>query len=160
MRLNKTRILSIFIIGLFIGITLPQTGFLENVRADPANVTLNLNSPPTNPTCSFDGSDNVLIVHSYDPDEDKIRYGISWENNQDIDIWTDYFNSSNNVEIDCSRKNGTVGVIAEDEHGLQSEWISVKSKNKVTECPILNWFLEKLIQCFPFFEKILNQIVL
>ena len=115
------------------------------------------NKPPANPTVIYDKENNELVIKSVDPDDNKIRYGVSWENNQNIDYWTDYYNSSLEIRIDCQNHKNTVGVITEDEYGGQSEWISVTSKIKSYISP-LQLFLDKLSHSFQIFEKILNQI--
>jgi CubicO group peptidase (beta-lactamase class C family) len=116
------------------------------------------NSPPSNPTCVYDKGNDEVILMSVDPDNDQIRYGISWDNNQNVDNWTDYFNSSLEVRINCEGRKGTIGVIAEDKYGGESVWVSVTVKNKS-----FNDFYHlifRLIQRFPIFEKIINQIKL
>ena len=100
------------------------------------------NQPPSKPTCRYIRKENELSVSSNDVERDKIRYGISWDNNQVVEYWTDYFNSSLEVRIDCANYKGTVGVIAEDEYGDQSEWVSVTSKSKPYMIGILQRFLD------------------
>ena len=86
--------------------------------------------PPTNPTCTYDKKADELTVSSTDADGDQIRYGVSWNNTQTVNKWTTFSNSGVAVKIDCGGRKGTVGVIAEDAKGLQSGWVSVKSKDK------------------------------
>jgi len=115
-------------------------------------VSLN-NSPPANPTCVYDKTTDELILLSVDPNNDQVRYGISWGNNQNVDLWTDYFNSNLEVRIDRDNHKGTVGVIAEDEYGDQSEWVSVTPKSKTINN--FNPWLIRLIQQFPILEFLL-----
>ncbi|PNX46098.1 MAG: hypothetical protein BV456_12720 [Thermoplasmata archaeon M8B2D] len=117
------------------------------------------NQPPTKPSISYNKANDELVVSSTDPDNDQIRYGVSWDNDYVVDQWTNFVDSGTEQRIDCNNRKGTVGVIAEDELGAQSDWVSVTSKNKATEYLILRCSLEKLIYRFPFFEKILNQII-
>jgi outer membrane protein assembly factor BamB len=117
------------------------------------------NFPPNNPLVSYDRRSDEIIILATDPDGDQVRFGISWNNNYTIDYWTKFVNSDSEFRIKCNVNNGTIGVIAEDEHGAQSDWVSVKSKEKSIEYQILNRLLYRFIYCFPFFEKILNQII-
>ncbi|MCK4347681.1 MAG: hypothetical protein KAW47_03605, partial [Thermoplasmatales archaeon] len=55
---------------------------------------------------------------------------VDWENDGIIDQWTELLDSGVEVRIDCEERTGPFGVMAEDEHGGQSDCISVKSKNK------------------------------
>jgi len=114
------------------------------------------NEPPTNPICTYDKSNKEITVSSTDLDGDQIRYGISWNNTQTVDEWTTYYDSGVAATIDCTDKEGTVGVIAEDTNGAQSGWVSVTSKDKSMNYPVFNSFLDRLFYCFPFFEKIIN----
>jgi len=84
--------------------------------------------PPTKPTCTYDKKNNEITVTSTDADADQIRYGVSWNNDQNVDEWTTLYNSGVAAKIDCEGKNGTVGVIAEDATGRQSRWVSVNTK--------------------------------
>jgi len=113
-----------------------------------------VNNPPDKPSTSYNKANDKLIVRAIDPDEDQIRYGVSWDNDGNVDQRTEFYNSGTKVSIDCNGMKGVVGVIAEDEHGAQSDWVSVKSKNIAINIPL---FLQRFFQCFPFFEKILNQ---
>jgi hypothetical protein len=121
---------------------------------------ISTNQPPNKPSTYYNKADDQLVFTATDPDLDKIRYGVSWDNDGNIDQWSGLYNSGSSTSIDCNGRKGTVGVIAEDEHGAQSDWVSVKSKNKTTKYPIISCFFEKLVQRFPFFEKILKQTVL
>jgi hypothetical protein len=111
------------------------------------------NTPPGNPTCLYDKTTDELVIKSVDPDNDKIKYGVSWSNNQNVDLWTEYFNSSLEVKIDCDGHKGNVGVIAEDQYGGQSEWISVTPKIKLSN--LFTPIIERLIQRFPILEFLL-----
>jgi len=96
-------------------------------------------APPANPTATYNKQKNELVVSSTDPDGDQIRYGVSWNNDQTVDEWTTYYNSGEEVTIDCEGREGPVGVVSEDSTGRHSEWVSVKPKSN-----IMIWsFLEK-----------------
>jgi CubicO group peptidase (beta-lactamase class C family) len=112
------------------------------------------NRPPEKPMCEYDETTNELILVSVDPDNNQIRYGISWNNNQNIDIWTDYFNSSLEVRVDCGFHEGVAGIIAEDEYGDQSEWVSVTSKSKNLIPNFYKLILLKLIERYHLLEYI------
>jgi len=125
--------------------------------SDSLAVNISENHPPNKPSTSYDRKSNNLIISAKDSDGDFIRYGISWDNDGTADQWTDLVSSGTEQSIDCKDKKGTVGVIVEDEHGGQSSWVSIKSKEKSVEYQIFNFLLDRLFYRFPIFEKILNQ---
>jgi len=87
------------------------------------------NQPPNNPVASYDRFGDELVITATDPDNDQIRYGISWDNDNIVDQWTNLVSSGTQQNIGCNGRTGTVKVIAEDEYGEQSNWVSVISKN-------------------------------
>jgi len=109
------------------------------------------NSPPANPTCVYDKTTDEICLLSIDPDNDQIKYGISWDNNQNVDLWTDYNNSNLEVRIDRDNHKGTVGVIAEDEYGGQSVWVSVTQKSKILD----NILFKRLFDRFPILKLLI-----
>ena len=118
------------------------------------NVLLN-NFPPNKPECSFDKINDELVVSAIDPDEDQVKFGVSWNNNGNVDKWTEFHESGKEVRIDCEGRKGRVKVIAEDENGAQSDWTSVKLKNNpYINTPFKN-FLEQLENLFPLVRQIL-----
>jgi hypothetical protein len=112
------------------------------------------NNPPNNPTASYNRANDELVITATDPDGDKVRYGVSWDNDNIVDQWTNLVPSGTQQNIGCNGRTGTVKVIAEDEFGEQSNWISVTSKTKLHYLSLF----ERLFQRFAQFEKILNQI--
>jgi len=115
-----------------------------------------LNNAPNKPTCRYDKNNNELVVTSTDPDGDQIRFGVSWDNDGNVDEWTGYYNSNDEVEIDCGDHKGTAGVIAEDENGAQSPWNSVDIKSKAKSYPILAKLLELFPNAFPMLRTLLG----
>jgi len=113
-------------------------------------VIVNNNEPPSNPICSFNSMKNELAISATDSDDDMIRYGISWTNDMTVDQWTDFVKSGTEQRVECIGAQNIVGVIAEDEHGAQSEWISVKSKHK----SFIN-YLENHLNLFPLLRQLL-----
>ncbi len=111
------------------------------------------NNMPSKPSHVYDKNSFQLKVTSIDPDGDRIRYGISWHNNGVVDEWTGYFDSGEEGSINCFGKGKPAYVIAEDEHGGQSEWVMAKAKVKPFN-PLLQW-LERLINQFPILEYLL-----
>ncbi len=118
------------------------------------------NNPPNEPSVVYKRLDDEIVITATDPDGDFIRYGISWENDEEVDQYTGYVSSGIEQIINCNGRNGIVGVIAEDEYGALSDWVLVKSKDKVMEYQIKSVFFERFLQLFPFFENILYQIKL
>jgi hypothetical protein len=115
------------------------------------------NKPPAIPNCIYDKKNDELMVNSTDTNGDKIRYGVSWNNDQNVNNWTEFYDSGVLVTVDCEGNNGPIGVIAEDVNGAQSGWVSVTSNVISTKIPLI---LERFFQHFPFMIRILNQIIL
>ena len=113
------------------------------------------NNPPTIQTCRYEKNSDELVVSATDYDGDQIRYGVSWDNDNIIDYWTAMYNSGVEARISCNGRTGTVGVIAEDENGAQSDWASIKTKNKAISIPFLEFF-ENHFQTFRIFQNILK----
>jgi hypothetical protein len=105
---------------------------------------------PTNPTVTYNKQNDELTLSSTDPDGDQIRYGVSWNNNQNVDTWTEFIDSGAEAKVDCEGRTGKVGVIAEDSTGLQSGWVSVTPKSK-----IMIW---SLLEKFPMLNNIIRVI--
>jgi parallel beta-helix repeat protein len=110
------------------------------------------NNPPSKPKCRYIRKDNEIIVTSSDIDLDMIRYGVSWSNNGEIDFWTDYYNSGEDVHIVCEEIEGEVGVIAEDEKGSQSPWNFVKEKS-VNHPRTIDNIIQRLLAYFPIYKN-------
>jgi len=114
------------------------------------------NQRPNNPTCKYDRNTDELVVSATDSDGDQIRYSVDWENDGIIDQWTELLDSGVEVRIDCEEKTGPFEVMAEDEHGGQSDCISVKSKNKpYINAPFIR-FLEQHPNLFPNLRQLLE----
>jgi len=88
------------------------------------------NQAPNNPACSYDQIMDDLVVTATDPDGDQVKYGVDWDNDLIVDQWTILVPSGTEERINCGGRTGTVGILAEDEHGTRSDWVMQKSKNK------------------------------
>jgi len=135
-------------------VTLTVTDSEDDIASD--STWTYINAPPNKPSATYKKDTDELIISATDSDNDQIRYGISWDNDYIVDQWTGFVGSGTEQSINCNDRKGTVGVIAEDELGAQSDWVSVTSKTKAFN---LQLFLQRFFQCFPFFEKILKQIL-
>jgi hypothetical protein len=117
------------------------------------------NQPPNKPTCSYIAINDILVIYATDPDGDQVRYGIDWDDDLNVDQWTSIVLSGTQQRIYCNGRNDTVGTIVEDEYGAQSEWTSVKSKNKQYTNTLFLQFLENLIKNYPNLFPILKTIL-
>ena len=113
------------------------------------------NVPPNKPSVSYDKAHDTLIISATDSDSTQVRYGVSWNNDYTVDQWTNLVASGTQESISCEGRTGKVGVIAEDEDGAQSDWVSQTPKNKAIN-PFMP-LLERLIERFPILEQILQQ---
>ena len=107
------------------------------------------NYAPNQVECQYNRFKNEITVCSIDSDElpDKIRYGLSWNNNQIVDKWYGYYTAGEEINIGCGEHKGIFGVIAEDEYGARSEWGSV-STEKVKNRFEKNFYFNKIIMHF------------
>lgn len=126
-------------------------------------IKLGENNPPTIPllegrTEGIINEDYTFSASSTDFEEDKISYFFDWGDGTDSS-WTKYYLSGIKVNVTHNWTNeGTynVKVKAKDEHGFESDWATLAvsmPKSKVINTPL---FLQRLIQRFPLFKKILN----
>jgi hypothetical protein len=100
------------------------------VWVDDRNGALNIyysalvsdSAPPTKPTGNYNKRNNELVVSSTDSDGDQIRYGVSWNSTNTVEEWTTYYNSGEEVTIDCEGREGPVGVVSEDSTGRHREF--------------------------------------
>lgn len=104
------------------------------------------NQRPNRPSVSYDQGYDELVVFTTDPDGDKVKYGVSWDNDGDVDQWTTFYDSGVETRINCGGRKGPVGVIAEDEYEAQSDWTSVNTRNKpFTDRPFPR-FLQNILE--------------
>jgi hypothetical protein len=113
-----------------------------------------LNKPPNKPKCSYVRTSDTLLISATDPDVDELRYGVDWERDGTVDEWTAFVLSGTQQSINVDGRKGIVGIIAEDMHLAQSDWVSIKSKNKMNYQ--INSLFEIFLQRFSFIVKILN----
>ena len=123
------------------------------------------NNPPNKPT--INGNINGVLDKEYrytfistDPEEDEISYYIDWGDNT-YTGWTrtllsgEYYNSSHTWS---EKGSYTIKTKAKDIYGGESEWATLEINMPKTH--INNRIIQqiiKMLESFPFFEKILNQ---
>jgi hypothetical protein len=110
------------------------------------------NTAPNNPDVTYQKSSDSLIVSAVDPDGDQVRFGVSWNNDQYIDEWTEYYNSGEEATIDVGGRKGTVGVIAEDIKGAQSDWVSETDRSKI-------FSTNSIFELFQIFYQLLQKFI-
>ena len=103
------------------------------------------NNPPNKPSTNYNKGTDELILTATDPDDDNIRYGISWDDDYSVDQWTNFVSSGTQRTIYCEGRTDSVGVIVEDEYGAQSEWVMQKPKHKAVRMSLQQIF-EMLLQ--------------
>ena len=112
-----------------------DNGYPIDVITKNATLQVIVNHPPSKPDLQAPSSGYVghsisISAKATDPDEDKIKYGFDWDNDGIVDERTGYYDSGATVSISHTWSNeGTypINVIAEDEHGMESEWSNVKN---------------------------------
>jgi len=135
-------------------ITLQMILYSYDGEFNICNLTQN---PPNIPTCNYEKESDELNVTSMDIEGDRVKYGVSWNNDGNVDQWTELHDSDAEVRINCEGRKGVVGVIAEDEFGAQSEWTSVKVKNKTFNTLFLT-FLHNHPNMFPIPRQLLQRL--
>ncbi|MCJ7571540.1 MAG: PKD domain-containing protein [Candidatus Thermoplasmatota archaeon] len=113
----------------------------------------------TGETSGKPGTEYEYTFVSTDPEGDNIEYCLDWgDNTGEICIGPYVSGVEASAKHTWTEKgNYVLKVKARDINGAESEWktLSVSmAKNKVINIPL---FLQRFFQCFPFFEKILNQ---
>ena len=124
-----------------------------------------INNPPNKPTINGEisgksGTDYKYTFISTDPEEDQISYFIDWGDNSTTG-WSrtlpsgEYYNSSH---IWSEKGSYSIKAKAKDTYSAESDWATlvVTMPKTYNYNPILQ-LLHKILECFPFFEKILNQ---
>ncbi|MCD6361981.1 MAG: PKD domain-containing protein [Armatimonadetes bacterium] len=130
-------------------------GYPVEVEIQNATLNVRINHPPSRPillgpSSGYTGISYTFTVSSTDPDGDKIRYGFDWNNDGVVDEWSNYYESgviSTASHSWSSPGSYQIKVIAEDEHGLQSDWSDIKSMEisqppTPNEPPIANFTYE------------------
>ena len=127
---------------------------------------VNSNEPPNTPVITGKSKGSIrynyyCYISTVDPDLNPVSFCIDWgDNNTEL---TEQYASTEKAFLGhryADTGTYTIRVKAIDEFDAESDWATLTvsmSKNKTMS---LNLFLQKLIQHFPFFEKILNQITL
>ncbi len=68
-----------------------------------------------------------VSIDAIDPDGDKLRVGIDWNRDGNVDEWSFYEFGAIRFSFNASGQSGKANVIAEDIHGARSEWSGVNS---------------------------------
>ncbi len=111
---------------------IPGKKITVNITGTPA---VPANNPPNPPVISGPTTGNTSATYTFgfdgtDPDGDKVRYGVSWNNNNTVNEWlpaTAYVNSG--VQKNQTKSWGQTGTktfkaLTEDQAGLRSGWRS------------------------------------
>lgn len=117
------------------------------------------NNLPNKPTVTFNSLRNTISIIGTDNDNDKVRYGVSWNNDQTVSQWTDYVASGTEEIIDCSNRGESVSIIVEDEYGGQSEWVSVNQKNNMNTDQIIDNMLRifyRFLEKYPILSSLFS----
>jgi hypothetical protein len=120
---NKIAVYLLIIIGVFC-VSLIISCKKENTNSAPT-----VPATPTGYNAGLTDSTYSFSTTAADNEGDKIRYGWDWNNDENIDDWSDYVSSGVNIKCSHSWKSaGTynIRVKAEDIKGAQSDWSDVK----------------------------------
>jgi hypothetical protein len=140
--------------------------FETNLFGDPS-ISFHISYPPDKPeTPTGMTRGNVeekynFTTSSIEPDNEKIYYKWDWGDGRYSD-WLGPYNSGEICEASYSWKDKgeyNVCVISQDIYGEQSEWSDPITVTMPKLFNIFNHWITRLIQRFPVFEKILNQII-
>jgi outer membrane protein assembly factor BamB len=130
--------------------------------------TLNIveNDNPNKPTIEGPLNGYIDSVYFYvanciDIDNDNISYFFDWDDGTNSG-WTSFVSSGTSVNIShiwSDRGFYNVKVKVKDIWGHESEWASIEVSIPKNKAINTMFFLQRFNQFFPFFEKILNQII-
>jgi len=126
-----------------------------------------INAPPNTtviygPNSGKPGTPLTYTFTSIDPDGDDIaEYIINWGDGPNETITGPFISGTPQTKSHTWDSQGkyTIKAKARDVYDAESDWATLEvsmPKNKAINIPLL---LQKLFQRFPFFEKILNQII-
>ena len=120
------------------------------------------NNPPVILEQHYDKTSNTLWCTPFDEDNDQCRIGIDWDSDTgNVDKWT-FFRDNGEIHSMYSVPGGchNYSVLAEDEHGAQSEWVmEIVEKSKTKQFnfqSLFIQFLENHPQLFPLLRNILG----
>ena len=129
--------------------------------------TIEGNNPPNKPSKpvgQINGSKKIVYLYSTnttDPDGDQVYYMWDWGDDS-FSQWLGPYESGvmANASHAWAKGSYSIRVKALDIYGLESDWSDplevIMPKSKSINTPL---FLHHLFQRFPFFEKILNQLL-
>ena len=117
---------------------------------------------PSKPVGQINGTVNVsysYITNATDPDGDQVYYFWDWGDGTNSS-WIGPYPSGEACEPSSHKwsEKGyyVLSAKARDEHGLESQWVTVTITMSKSKAINTSLFLQRLLQRFPFFEKILN----
>jgi C1A family cysteine protease len=145
----------------------PDTTYIVWVDYDPESYEWpNEPNPPSKPNITGEISGNINSEYEYffsstDDDGDDIYYHINWGDDSEEEVIGP--NPSGDI---ATAKHTWIGegiyiikAKAKDTTGLESDWAILEVSMPKNKALSTSFFLQKLIENFPFFEKILNQII-
>jgi subtilisin family serine protease len=125
------------------------------------------NSAPSTPELS--GPTRCIIEEKYsfnissvDFNGDEINFYVEWDDSS-IEEWIGPYDSGEIVKV---KHNWTekgiynIRVKARDVYGAESDWATLEINVPKNKAMSLNLFLQRFFHRFPFFDKILNQIII
>lgn len=135
-----------------------ESPWSDSLLVTVQNIDPNKPSTPQGPTEGKIESSYDYSTSSTDPDDHRIRYGWDWDGNQQVDEWTNYYDSGQEVITShVWYEEGTyqIRVKAEDEYGAMSDWSEplsvVMPKSKyLFDSPLLHIFIKSLVEKYPF----------
>lgn len=124
----------------------------------PSNPNIN------GPSYGFKGIEYTFTASSFHVDGINISYFFDWGDETNSG-WTDFeqpgipVNASHKWIFEGDSKRYTIRVKAKDINNVEGDWSTfpVGMPKSYIHNPILN-LLTKIVKCFTFFEKILNQM--
>ncbi|MCJ7570849.1 MAG: DNRLRE domain-containing protein, partial [Candidatus Thermoplasmatota archaeon] len=127
------------------------------------NITNNPPSKPSKPIGQINGTKGISYLYTSnttDPDGDQVYYLWDWGDDS-FSQWLGPLESGEitNALHSWAKGSYNIRVKAKDIYGLESEWsylLSIRMPKKYIYNPIVQ-LLFKMLERFPFFEKILNQ---
>ena len=129
-------------------------------------VAVNDNEPPNipsiiGPTSGKAGKEYEYAFTTIDPEGDDVYYYIKWGDGS-VDDWIGPYESNEVVKLNhmwSDQGNYTIRARARDVHNVMGEWVILEiamPKNKRSINPLIIDALERIIEYFPFLERLIQ----
>ena len=142
-----------------------ESPWSDSIQITVQNMAPEKPATPNGPTEGKIETSYDYTTSSSDDDGHKIRYGWDWDGNQQVDEWTNYYDSGQEITSSHTwNEEGTyqIRVKAEDEYGESSEWsdplvVSMPKTKQIFDYSLFHQIIKNMIEKYPLLLKLLIQ---